>query len=71
MKSILNRTGKETPKLYESISNGVVFLINKINSDGTMRGMVVHSSISKYKIGDYYDDLELLKPYVGEITLSN
>lgn len=71
MRSISKRTDKETPKLYESMSDGVVFLINKINSDGTMRGMVIHSLVSKYKIGDYYDSLELLKPYIGEITLSN
>ncbi len=36
-----------------------------------MQGMVVHSKVSKYKIGDYYDNLDLLKPYIGEITLSN
>ena len=36
MRSISKRTDKETSKLYESMSEGVVFLINKINSDGTM-----------------------------------
>lgn len=71
MQSISKHTDKETPKLYENMSETAVFLINKINSDGTMRGTVIYSLFSKYKIGDYYDDLELLKPYMGEITLSN
>lgn len=71
MHSTLKRTNELTPKLYETIIGEVIILVNKINSDGTMRGMVVHSKVSKYKIGDYYDNLEFLKPYTGEITLSN
>lgn len=71
MQSTLKRTKNTVPRLYENIVGSVIVLVNKINSDGTMRGMVVHSKVSKYKIGDYYDNLEFLKPYIGEITLSN
>lgn len=71
MRSTSNRIGKLVPGLYEDINGAIVVLVNKINSDGTMQGMVVHSNVSKYKIGDYYGDLDLLKPYIGEIILSN
>lgn len=71
MRSTSNRIGRLVPGLYEDINGNIVVLVNKINSDDTMQGMVVHSNISKYKIGDYYGDLALLKPYIGEIILSN
>ena len=70
MKS-LKRTNNLIPGLYEDINENIVVLVNNINSDGSMRGMVVYSKVSKYEIGDYYADFTLLKPYVGEITLSN
>lgn len=71
MQSTLKHTNKLTPGLYEDINGNVVVLVNKINSDNSMRGMVVYSRVSKYKIGDYFDDLNYLNPYIGEITLSN
>lgn len=33
MQSISKRTAKETPKIYENMSEAGVFLINKINKD--------------------------------------
>lgn len=71
MRSTSNRIGKLVPGLYETTDETIVFLINKINSDGTMQGIVVHSNVSKCKIGDYYNNLDFLKPYIGEIILSN
>lgn len=71
MQSTLKRIKNTVPRLYENITGDVVILVNKINSDGTMRGMVVYSKVSKYKIGDYFDDLNYLNLYIGEITLSN
>lgn len=71
MRSTSNRIGRLVPGLYETTDETIVFLINKINSDGTMQGIVVHSNVSKYKIGDYYNNLDFLKPYIGEIILSN
>lgn len=71
MRSTSNRTGKLVPGLYEDINGSIIVLVNKINSDGTMQGIVVHSNVSKYKIGDYYNNLDFLKPYIGEIILSN
>lgn len=70
MKS-LKSTNTPIPGVYEDIDKNIVVLVNNINSDGSMRGMVVYSKVSKYEIGDYYADFNLLKPYIGEIILSN
>lgn len=71
MQSTLKRTKNTVPRLYENIVGSVVVLVNKINSDGTMRGMVVYSKVTKYKIGDYFADLSNLNPYYGEVIISN
>lgn len=71
MKSTLQHISKETPKLYKNLNETVVVLVNKIHSDGTMQGIVVYSRVSKYQIGDYYDNWNNIFPFDGAIILSN